>query len=123
MSEEKSDSESDTKMEVRGTRLLSEIYERCNTALLESTNVEAASLNCWMAAMKELNMIKKNKIWELVHRPSNKKVIGIKWLYKTKLNSNGSVNKCKAVKGYSQGYGVDFSQTFALVARYDTIRL
>ena len=70
-------------------------------------------------------MIKKNNTWELVERPSNKKVIGIKWVYRTKLNPDGSVNKHKArlvVKGYSQQYGVDFSKTFAPVARHDTIK-
>ena len=71
-------------------------------------------------------MIEKNNTLELVERPRNKKVIGVKWVYRTKLNLDGSVNKHKAwlvVKGYSQQYGVDFSETFVLVARYNTIRL
>ena len=54
------------------------------------------------------------------------KVIGVKWVYRTKLNPNGSINKHKAklvVKGYSQPLGIDFSDTFALVARHETIRL
>ncbi|GKV15798.1 hypothetical protein SLEP1_g26549 [Rubroshorea leprosula] len=45
---------------------------------------------------------------------------------KVKLNSDGSLNKCKArlvVKGYSQLAGIDFTETFALVARFDTIKL
>ncbi|PKI74464.1 hypothetical protein CRG98_005146 [Punica granatum] len=71
-------------------------------------------------------MIEKNQTWELVERPQNRKVIGVKWVYKTKLNSDGSVNKYKArlvVKGYAQIWGVDYSKTFAPVARLDTIRL
>ena len=54
------------------------------------------------------------------------KVIGVRWVYKTKLNVDGSINKFKTrlvVRGYSQQHGVDFSDTFAPVARYDIIRL
>ena len=80
-----------------------------------------------MVAMKEeLHMIEKNKTWQLVDRPQDRKVIGVKWEIRTKLNVDGSINKYKArlvVKGYAQIFGVDYSDTFALVARLDTIRL
>ncbi|XP_022751424.1 uncharacterized protein LOC111300070 [Durio zibethinus] len=62
----------------------------------------------------------------LVDRPSNKNIIGVRWIFKTKLNADGSINKLKArlvAKGYSQQLGVDFSERFAPVARLDTIRL
>jgi hypothetical protein len=75
---------------------------------------------------EELFMIKRNKTWELIDRPQNRKVIGVKWVYRTKLNVNGSINTQKArlvVKGYAQILGVDYSYTFALIARLDTIRL
>ena len=58
--------------------------------------------------------------------PNHKKAIRVKWVYRIKLNPDGSVDKHKArlvVKGYAQIFGVDFSETFALVARLDTIRL
>ena len=120
--------EEDDEIAFRGTRSISDIYERCNSALLEPANyTQAVVSDHWRVAMKEeLRMIEKNNTWELVERPSNKNVIGVKWVYRTKLNSDGSVNKHKArlvVKGYSQQYGIDFSETFAPVARYDTIRL
>ena len=55
--------------------------------------------------MKEkLSMIEKNHTWQLVQRPSDRKVIRVKWVFKTKLNVDRSVNKYKArlvVKGYA----------------------
>jgi len=50
----------------------------------------------------------------------------VKWIFRTKLNADSTINKHKArlvVKGYAQIYGVDYSDTFAPVARMDTIRL
>jgi len=113
---------------VRGTRTLANIYQRCNVAVLEPAGYEEAATNQkWIAAMKEkLRMIEKNNTWELVDRPAHKKTIGVKWVYRTKLNPDGSMNKHKArlvVKGYAQMFGVDFSETFAPVARLDTIRM
>ncbi|KAJ8755145.1 hypothetical protein K2173_018943 [Erythroxylum novogranatense] len=75
---------------------------------------------------EELKMIEKNHTWELVDRPMHNKVIGVKWVLRTKRNADGYINKYKAklvVKGYTQLYGVDFSETFAPVARLDTIRM
>ena len=71
-------------------------------------------------------MIEKSETWLLVDRPSHKKVIGVKWIFKTKLNADGSINKHKArlvAKGYSQEPGTDFTNTFALVSRLGTIKL
>ena len=61
-------------------------------------------------------MIEKNDTWVLVERPSNKHVIGVNWIYRIKLNLDGSINKLKAklvVKGYAQLFGVDYSNIFA----------
>ncbi len=41
-------------------------------------------------------MIQKNKTWELIERPAGKRVIDVKWIFKTKLNHDGSVSKLKA---------------------------
>ena len=51
---------------------------------------------------EEISVIKKSKSWELVDRPERRKIIGVKWVYITKLNADGSINKYKAwfvVKG------------------------
>ena len=110
------------------TKSLAEIYERCNVMVNEPSSYEEASkMEEWRIAMQEeLKMIAKNETWQLVPRPSNRKIIGVKWVYRTKLNPNGSINKYKArlvVKGYSQVAGVDFGDTLAPVARHETIRL
>ncbi|KAL6191778.1 hypothetical protein ACLB2K_038167 [Fragaria x ananassa] len=67
-----------------------------------------------------------NKTWSLVPLPPNKRSIGCKWVYKIKLNSDGIVERYKArlvAKGYSQVAGVDYKETFALVANLITVRL
>ncbi|PNX58743.1 reverse transcriptase, partial [Trifolium pratense] len=74
----------------------------------------------------EIEAIKKNKTWELTDLPKGQKTIGVKWVYKTKLNEKGEIDKFKArlvVKGYKQEHGVDYEEVFAPVARQDTIRL
>ena len=58
--------------------------------------------------------------------PKGQKTIGVKWVFKTKLNKSGEVDKYKArlvVKGYKQQYGVDYTEVFSPVARHDKIRL
>jgi hypothetical protein len=88
---------------------------------------EAIKDQKWQKAMnEELSMIKKNKTYEVVDRPKDRKIIGVKWVFRTKLNANGSINKHKArlfVKGYAQVFGVDYLNTFSPIARLDTIRL
>ncbi|BBG95348.1 multidrug resistance-associated protein 9 [Prunus dulcis] len=108
-------------------RNINDILAQCNLCIVEPEKYEeAAQDKAWIKAMEEeLSMIEKNKTWELVDRPSDKQVIGVKWVFKTKLNLDGSVHKNKArlvAKGYVQKPGIDYNETFAPVARLDTIR-
>ncbi|CAL2255037.1 unnamed protein product [Prunus armeniaca] len=112
----------------RKFKSIAEVYERCNVCIIEPESFEeAVKDDSWQKAMEnEIHMIEKNDTWDLVDRPSDKPVIGVKWVYKTKLNLDGSVQKNKArlvAKGYSQKPGIDFNETFAPVARLDTIRI
>jgi hypothetical protein len=88
---------------------------------------EAIKDEFWNKAMdEELDQIEKNDTWELVPRPKNKNVINTKWVFRNKLNEDGHVtrNKSRLVcKGYAQIEGIDFEETFALVARMEEICL
>ena len=59
-------------------------------------------------------------------KPINANVVTSKWVFKVKLNSDGSLDKLKArlvARGFSQMYGVDYERTFAPTVRFDTLRL
>jgi hypothetical protein len=88
---------------------------------------DAVKEDKWRRAMDtEIHAINKNNTWELVDLPRGQKTIGVKWVYKTKLNENGEIDKHKArlvVKGYKQQHGIDYDEVFAPVVRHDTIRL
>ncbi|KAG7564133.1 Zinc finger CCHC-type [Arabidopsis suecica] len=87
---------------------------------------EAKHMKEWREACKdEISSITKNKTWDLVDLPAGAKAIGLKWVFKIKQNSDGSINKYKArlvAKGYVQKHGIDFDEVFAPVARIETIR-
>ncbi|KAJ6855707.1 Integrase catalytic domain-containing protein [Populus alba x Populus x berolinensis] len=88
---------------------------------------DAVKSEKWRTTMDvEMEAIKRNGTWELMELPAGGKKVGVKWVYKTKLNEHGAVDKYKTrlvVKGYSQQYGVDYIEVFAPVARMETIRL
>ena len=74
---------------------------------------------------EELVALKKNETWDLVDLPEGTNVIGLKWAFKTKYNTDGSVQKHKAklvAKGYLQQQGIDFEETFSPVAHFETVR-
>ena len=88
---------------------------------------EAIKDSKWRKAMDaEIEAIERNHTWELMELPEGEKTVGVKWIYRTKLNEKGEVDKFKArlvAKGYTQKYGIDYSEVFSPVARHDTIRM
>ena len=76
---------------------------------------------------EEIKSIEKKSNMELrwVLSAGTKK-IGVKWIYKTKLNDSGEVDKYEErslVKGYTQEHRIDYTEMYAPMARMDTLRM
>jgi hypothetical protein len=80
----------------------------------------------WLAAMqKEYNSLRRNNTWNLAKLPINVIPLSVKWVFKKKYKADGTLDKFRArlvARGFEQRYGCDYTETFAPVARLDTIR-
>lgn len=123
-------------MQRQKTRSLRDLYEHTQPLDLDAlyafityqpeTYEEAAKEEAWINAMdEEIEVIEKNDTWDLVDLPEGKKSIGVKWVYRSKFNEKGEFQKHKArlvAKGYVQQHGIDYGETYAPVAKLDTVR-
>ena len=105
-----------------GTMTIRKLKGTCIIAQFEPRNVKINLENeSWIEAMnEEKEQIENNKTWTIIPRPKEKNVIDKKWVFINKLNEDGKVSRNKArlvCKGYSQEEGIDYGETFALVAR------
>jgi hypothetical protein len=80
----------------------------------------------WVMAMQEeLNNFTRNEVCHLVPCP-NQNVLGTKWVFRNKQDEHGVLTRNKArfvAKGYSQVKGLDFDETYAPIARLESIRI
>ena len=88
--------------------------------------MESSQSNEWKQATdQEYQSLMKNKTWELVELPPDRKMIGCKWVFKVKHGQDARVERFKSrlvAKGYSQTYGVDYDDRFSPVVRFSSIR-
>ncbi|XP_070043166.1 uncharacterized protein [Nicotiana tomentosiformis] len=85
---------------------------------IEPKNIkEALKDDDWITAMqKDLNQFERNNTWHLDPRPSDRTVIGTKWVFKNKLDEVRNTTRNKArlvVQGYNQEEVIDYDETFA----------
>ncbi|RVW35006.1 Retrovirus-related Pol polyprotein from transposon RE1 [Vitis vinifera] len=88
---------------------------------------EALQVPEWKKAIfEEMRALEKNHTWEVMGLPKGKTTVGCKWVFTVKYNSNGSLERYKArlvAKGFTQTYGIDYLETFAPVAKLNTVRV
>ena len=81
----------------------------------------------WQTAIhQEYNALMARKTWELVPLPAGRKTVRCKWVFKKKMNVDGSIARYKArlcAKGFSQHYVLDYMDTFSPTVSFNTLRL
>ena len=73
-----------------------------------------------------MKALQKNSMWEVVDFPEEKIPIGCMWVFTIKYKPDGTIEWFKArlvTKGYTQTYGIDYMETFALVAKINIVHI
>ncbi|RDX83952.1 hypothetical protein CR513_35075, partial [Mucuna pruriens] len=104
----------------------------CLTVAIDAIKIptsiqEAMKDSNWIQAMREeIKALEKSSTWDIVYKHKDKKIVGYRWVYTMKCKSNGTLDQYKArlvPKIYTQTYGIDYEETFALVAKMNTIKI
>ena len=94
---------------------------------IPTTIKEAWQNSNWKKAIQEeMAALEKNGTWEIVPLPKEKTSVGCRWVFTVKYKADGEIERYKArlvAKGYTQTYGIDFQETFAPVAKINSIRV
>ena len=89
--------------------------------------VSSSDSEKWLDAMKsDMQSMYDNQVWTLIDPPEGLKTIGCKWVFTKKTDMEGNVHTFKArlvAKGFKQTHGIDYDETFSLVAMLKSIRI
>jgi hypothetical protein len=85
------------------------------------------NLSKWLKTMEdEIKSMSTNKVWDLEPIPKEAKTLGCKWVYKTKHDSQGNIERFKArlvAKGFTQREETDYNETFSPLSCKDSFRI
>ncbi|KAI0524562.1 hypothetical protein KFK09_003939 [Dendrobium nobile] len=74
----------------------------------------------------EIDALHKQGTWPLVSPPPHAIILGCKWTYRLKKDSNGQITRHKArlvAKGFNQQPGINYHKMFSPVAKLPTVRI
>ena len=99
----------------------------CNEPSCYKEAMQREDKDKWEKAMQsEMDSLRKNSTWKLVHLPTSKRILPCKWIYKLKVTDSASKPRYKArlvAKGFKQQEGVDSEEIFSLVVKMTTLPL
>jgi hypothetical protein len=74
----------------------------------------------------EIQSLKDNDVWDEIPKPTNRKIVDSRWVFKIEIDANGEIQRYQArliAKGFSQLHGPDYNEIFSPVVGYDSLRL
>lgn len=82
--------------------------------------------NWFQTMVEEMVALHSNNTWDIVTLPSDKTTVGCQWVYTVKVGPNCQINSFKTrlvAKGYKHIFGLDYGDTFSIVAKISLICL